>query len=85
MFICFQGSLGVPTLHAGVPVAGTLLSAGCREGNWRNSPQSKSSSEALSWASSCWERLALSHMSWCCLWETSQPWAPASHSTALLL
>lgn len=61
MPICSQGSLGVPTLHAGVPIAGTLLSAGCREGNWHNSPQSKSSSEALSWVPSCWERLALSH------------------------
>lgn len=61
MPICSRGSLGVPTLHAGVPIAGTLLSAGCREGNWHNSPQSKSSSEALSWVPSCWERLALSH------------------------
>lgn len=61
MLICSQGSLGVPTLHAGVPIAGTLLSAGCREGNWHNSPQSNSSSEALSWVPSCWERLALSH------------------------
>lgn len=61
MPICSQGSLGVPTLYAGVPIAGTLLSAGCREGNWHNSPQSKSSSEALSWVLSCWETLALSH------------------------
>lgn len=82
MPICSQGTLGVPTRHAGVPIAGTLLSAGCREGNWHNSPQSKSSSEALSWVPSCWKRLALSHEELVLPLGDPQPWPTALPSTA---